>query len=691
MSKIGASVAVLLSVAMAPAHAQESAQAATLEEIIVTAQKRAENLQQTAVAVTAVSAEMVENVGAYSLQDIARLAPNTQFAGAVGDSNLYIRGIGQQQSGIFSEPGSVLYIDGVYRPRILAAVNFGGVERIEVLRGPQGTLFGKNAVGGAVNIITAAPTDELHGDIAAQAGSRERRKFEGLVNVPIVPDRLALLLTGESNQQDGYMHDLQTGARLMNTDYYNGRASLQWKPVDDITLTLRGDYTKQDETGNAAKLIGPTGNVFLVADEYAYRGTAAAYNRAKESGTSLTLDWADLGPGAFKSITAYRDVRNDAASDSDGSPLTLLSITNVTTDRFLTQEFQYNAAQLNDRLHWTSGLFYMDETSYREAHPRGTISTNNFGTLATKSYAAFGQATYAITPKLEATAGLRYSHEKKNADLIATGTFSINERRQDSWNATTPKVTLQYQATDDIMVYGTASKGFKSGGYNGAPRVADGFRKFDSEYLWNYEAGVKSEWFGRRLRANLTGYRMDYTDIQVAYQDVTGLSYLDNAGDARINGVEAELTLLATPAFLVNASYGLNDFEYTKLKSGVQTVTTSTVIPQSPKHTAAGGAQYTLSLGNGGELLLRSDYVWRSKIYFDAQNSESIAQASYGLWSARVTYAAPGEGWQAYAYGLNLADEYYHIYGASQAFGQGIIPGAPREIGVGFKLNFGRR
>jgi iron complex outermembrane receptor protein len=679
-------------------HAQAVSEApVALEEIIVTAQRREESLQQTAIAVTAISEDALEDVHAQSLADLSRLAPNAQFGGGAGGNSLYIRGIGQQQPGILSDPGSALYVDGVYRPHVVAnSVNFGGVQRIEVLRGPQGTLFGKNAVGGSVNIITATPGDALNGDVGVEFGSRNRQRHSGSISMPLVQDQLGATLAVERNTQDGSVRNLQTGESQSDTDYTTARASLQWKLAEDLTFTLRGDATKQDEVGPGVKLIGSLpAAAFIVADPYASQGTAATYNYAKDRGVSLTFDWANVGPGAFKSITAYRDFRHNFATDSDSSPLDLYANSLEDRDHFVSEELQYNASQLDDRLKWTVGLFYMDETSFDASHPRlGAIGLllDNATDLQTRSVAAFGQATYSFTDQLSATLGLRYSRDKKEVDFtsynLGLSSVEIDEHQNKSWSAMTPKLTLQYQPTADLMFYGTASKGYKAGGYNGAPTNANGFLSFDPEYLWNYEAGMKSEWLEHRLRLNLTGYRMEYTDIQILFNENSNI-YVANTGDARVNGAEAELTLLATPALLFNASYGLNDFKYTRLVAG-SNVKADGQISRSPKNSATGGFQYTLDLGGAGSLAMRSDYSWRSKIYFDAQNSEAVAQDAYGLWSARVTYQPSSKGWEVYAYGVNLADKYYHADAADQApLSQYISPGAPREVGAGFKVNFG--
>lgn len=665
-----------------------------LEEVVVTAEKRETNLQRTAIAVTAVDATTIAAAGAENLYDISRLVPNTQFGGQFGAS-LYIRGIGQQQSSILSDPGATVYVDGVYRPRIAGnTVNFSDVDRAEVLRGPQGTLFGKNAIGGAMNIITAAPTDRLEGDGALQYGSRDHWKADAAANIPITSDLAARVSFG-SNTQNGYMHNLATGQRLADTDYYVLRGALLWQITPDLDVTLRSDYTHENQKGSGLKLVLPTTDPYYSTDDYATYGTDPSYLRANDSGVSATIAWR-TDVGTLKSISAYRRYSYRFADDNDATPLSLVYSPEHNAQHFFSEELQYVGQAFDNRLDWTTGLFYLDETIKGDQQVRlgafGLAFDNTLDQNA-KSYAAYGQLTYHATERLGATVGLRYSVDHKEdsfVSIVPGGPTLIDDRGlTNTWRAATPKFTLEYQATADAMVYATASKGFKSGGYNGSPSEPSDFQPFDQETLWNYELGLKSEWLDRRLRANLTVYQMNYDGIQTTINKAPNI-LIENAGDARIRGVEAEFDFLPVSSVLLTAAFGENDFKYTRLNADAQAagITDEDISANSPKYTAQVGGQYTASFG-ARSLVLRSDYSWRSKTYFDAFSDEAIAQDSYGLWSARVNYGVEGS-WSVFVYGLNLTDTAYHVGGNQALSNIVVIQGAPREIGIGVSVHLGR-
>lgn len=700
-----ASVAAMFG-ASGVASAQEEGGTAQLEEIIVTAQKREENLQKTPVTVTAVDAQAIENLGATTLYDLNRIAPNTEFGGSQQGSFIFIRGVGQTQQSVLSDAGATLYVDGVYRPIIFGnATNFADLQRMEVLRGPQGTLFGKNTIGGAVNIITTAPTNDFGGSLEVMGGSRNRLKVDGVVNIPLVDDRLAARIAVQTNTQDGYMQDFATGDKQGNTHYYTTRGSLLWKASDAVEVTLRADYTKQNQLGTGSKILPPSSSQYYTDDPYGHYGTSDSFSRVQDKGSSLTVDWK-TGPGSLKSISAYRDFSSSFNDDADGTPDPVQSNLDQRADKFFSQEFQYNAKSFDERLDWTVGAFYLRDDVHQDGHPRipsAFVALDNYMDQIAKSYAGFAQATYAVTDPFSVTLGIRYSRDEKDTTFTSiqapggfqpSGTVLIDGNESKRWSAVTPKVSLQYQFTPDAMAYVTASKGYKAGGFNGTPFTAADFLPYEPEKVWNYEAGVKTEWFDNRLRANLTGFYMDYTDIQVNIENVPVTIHVENAGDARIQGVEAEFAFVPVRELTFNASFGMNDFEYTRLDASAQAqgLTSEKVLPFAPKYNATLGAEYTLFDLGTGNLTFRSDYSWRSKVYMDASNSEAIAQDAYGLWSARVTYSGEDDRWAVYAYGLNLSNTEYHVFGNSafaSTVGYIVGQGAPREVGVGVRMGFG--
>jgi iron complex outermembrane receptor protein len=658
-------LAILLSPSALAQQTPETQDGVALEEVVVTAGKQKENLQQTAIAVTAVSSEELANVSVENFSDIARVAPNIQVGQLVSNS-VFIRGIGQQQPSIFDDPGVAIFVDGVYRPRFnFNSINFGDVEQLEVLHGPQGTLYGKNAVGGALNIVSNAPGNDLDGYLEGQAGSRDRERLDAALDVPIVQDTLLARVSFESNKQNGYISDIPLDQELGDTDYNTTKAALTWKAADNFDATLRADYTRQDSNGFGLKLLSAPAiaQQYLTSNFYSEYGTDPSYNIGNDGGIALTLDWSALGPGTLKVISAYRLFSQRIGGDLDGTPIEASSDPNIQHEHFISEEVDYSMSLLKGKLNWTFGVFYMDERdNYSEGAtfelppysiPPILLSAASIHNQSAVSYAAFTQGTYALTDKLSVTAGVRYSEDQKDvyASLAIFGNPVYSAPNSGSWSATTPKFTLQYQVTTDLMTYATASEGFKSGGFNGAASSLSVFTAYKPEYLWNYEAGVKSEWFDHQLRLNVTGYFMNYTGIQENNQQNTpeGLVItLANAGDAHIKGAEGELAYKPTRSIEFNATFGINDFHYTSL-GNVPGVTLGDVLPFSSKYTASGGGQYTISLAERGEITLRSDYSWLSKTFFDPQNTEQLAQGDYGLWSARVAYQPASKKWMVFA------------------------------------------
>jgi iron complex outermembrane recepter protein len=687
---------------------QSGAQPATSEgaltEIIVTAEKREENLQRTPIMVTAVTADKLDEVNAESLYDIARVAPNVQVGQLVANS-IFIRGIGQQQPSIFQDPGVAIYIDGVYRPRInFNSINFNDLDRMEVLNGPQGTLFGMNSVGGAINIVSRNPTDTFGGDAEFQVGSRDRMREDAVLNMPLIDDTLLARVAFEKNMQDGYVADTATGQRLSNTNYYSIKGALEWKVSASIDATLRYDETKQDQLGYGLKLTSAPSWAaqYIVPGFYEESGTAPSYIQGIDDGTSLTLNWRDLGPGSLKVISAYRQYQMHLSADLDGTPLPASQNPDNQYEHFYSEEVDYAMNLLQDKLFWSMGLYYLNEadkdyaTAEFAAAPFFYLDFAHNITQDAVSYAGFTQATYAITDKLSATAGVRFTKEIKDTtsftELVPIPVYDA--AMKDGWSATTPKFTLQYQITPDAMAYVTASRGFKAGGFNGAATSLSAYLPYNPEYLWNYEIGTKTEWLDHRLRANLTGYWMNYTGIQENNQTVQGgnlVIEVANAGDARIRGAEAEFDVVPVTDLTFYATASVNDFHYTSIQN-VPGVTLEDVLPFSSKYTANAGGQYVVSLGARGSVAIRSDYTWRSRIFFDPENTYAISQGDYGLWSARLTYQPPHGSWSLYAYGLNLANKQYWLGGITTAPAPNgfydVQQGPPREVGFGVKVQF---
>jgi iron complex outermembrane receptor protein len=748
--------ALVVATAPVPARA-ETATAGGLEEVTVTARRFAESLQETPVAVSAFSDDALEARAITNLEEIGRYVPNMQFSpnGIAGGSSgqPFIRGVGQFDFMITTDPGVAIYLDGVYLARSLGnLLDLVDVERVEVLRGPQGTLYGKNTIGGAINVVTRRPGDEteLFGEV--RVGDFDRFDARASVSLPLVADRLAVRLAASTKNADGYGKRLLTGDEMGDEGSNAYQAVVDWQPTDTLDVTLALDRTDVDQAfavshveeinpaaplqGLYNALVAPYDARYITTDPYESNATGLNSNEQDIWGASLTLTW-QRGDLTLKSITGYRDQEQEFGTDPDGSPETIVDEDDSTDQDQFSEELQLSGTSFGDRLRWVGGLYYFEEDAAGlmdvtllpgiftaleglpgpfvplapgvtcppppevplpcaggAGNPLNTIfDLTRIITLdqQTQSVAVYGQASYQLTEPLSLTVGVRYTREDKDFStslyLPTSGQFLIPPtKRSDSWSDVSPRFGVEYRVNDDVLLYASASKGFKSGGFNGRGSNANEVNAYDPEELWSYEAGVKSEWWDRRLRLNAAAFFNDYSDLQFTTQTVapdgTQVVLVGNAAKAEIKGVEIELSAAPVEALNLSATVGYLDSKYTEIEPSVQTITLDSELIGAPEWTASAAADFTIPLDDWAELVLRSDYTYRAKTYFDAANTESVAQHGYGLWNAAVTLRSPSDRWALTAGVLNLADEEYRVTGVGVLDSLGFasaIYGRPRE------------
>ena len=745
-------------VAYGPAFSQTASGPRTggLEEVTVTARRFAESLQEAPVSVSAFGEEALEARSITNLEDIGRYVPNMQFFpnGIAGGSSgqPFIRGIGQFDFMITTDPGVAIYLDGVYLARSLGnLLDLVDVERIEVLRGPQGTLYGKNTIGGAINVVSRKPASELELFGEMRVGEYDRIDARGSVSLPL-GDTLAVRLAASTKNADGYGERLLTGDDMGNDNSNGFHAVVDWQPTADLDVTLAFDRTDVDQKFAVAHLeavnpaaplqglynalVAPYDSRYLTSDPYESNATGLNSNEQDIWGTSLNLTW-QVGELTLKSITGYRDQEQQFGTDPDGSPETIVDELDSTDQKQFSEELQLSGSSFGDRLRWVGGLYYFEEDADAlmdvtllpgifaalEAFPGPFIplapgvtcppppdvplpcaggAGNPFNTIFdltriitlaqdTQSFAAYGQASYQLTDPLSVTVGVRYTREDKDFStslfLPASGVFLIPPTdRSDSWTDVSPRLGIEYRVSDDVLLYASASKGFKSGGFNGRGSNANEVNAYEPEELWAYEVGIKSEWWERRLRLNAAAFFNDYKDLQFTTQTVapdgTQVVLVGNAAKAEIQGIELELTVVPIESLNLTASVGYLDAEYTEIAPTVQTITLDSELIGAPEWTASAAADFTVPLSASAEIVLRTDYTYRSKTYFDAANTESVAQDGYGLWNAGITLQSSTQRWALTAGVLNLADEEYRVSGAGVLDSLGFasaIYGRPRE------------
>jgi iron complex outermembrane receptor protein len=759
----------------------------TLEEITVTARRREENLQATPVAVTALTGEALETRAAATVDAVSQFVPNVQFDGAAAlsggayNATVFIRGIGQNDFAIFSDPGAAMYLDGVYLGRSIGGImDAVDLERVEVLRGPQGTLFGRNTIGGAVNLVSRQPGDEFEGEVSLTGGSFNRLDGKAVVNIPF-SDTFSTRFTVASINRDGYQERLTDGKDPGDRDATIGRVQALWNASESINIGLSLDATRVRQNSAPLTLVdvAPVGVPF----QNLYNGLVApglgipapngvstvnaswrtsdidqtwaggpSVNDLDTRGAALTVDW-DLGKAAIKSITAYRELEALFARDGDNTPFTFRETINDDDQDQFSQELHLTGTSFGDRLTWLLGAYYFDESAQEDGKanlaigtfaalealtlPAGTTwcglpgpnpraiaacppplrfggagNPNNVGVdvgvdlftrVANESVALFGQGTFDITDMLSVTAGLRWTQDDKEVQLVhfreASGRYVVGapgtqDTFKEQWSEVTPKLGLELQVTDDALLYASYAKGYKSGGFNARPLsgIAEVQTPYDPEIVDSYEVGAKTRWWDRRVTANLAVFFNDYTDMQLTI-NATPQNFVRNAGEAEIKGAELEIVARLAQGFDVNMAAGYLDAKYTELDPQLATLnpplTVDKELVKAPEWTLSAGMQYRFDLG-AGEIVLRGDWAYKSKVFHDVFNDARLAQDAFDLFNAYAAFITSNRQWEIAVFGTNLSDERYRVSGNSSA-GFGLAEStfsAPREWGATLRYRF---
>jgi len=720
-----------------PADAASVAQSTGgLEEIIVTARRREEPLQKVPVSVAALTYDQMEERSLVTLQDVSQATPNVSFYNQANEGSVaglvFIRGIGQTDPLITNDPGVGVYLDGVYFGR-MQGVNLDtmDVSRIEILRGPQGTLFGKNTIGGAINVVTnEASLQDTTGFAQATTGSFGRADAVARISLPLVPEQLGLSVSLGTRNERGYGRRLIDGQNMGNVKQVDGRLQLRYKPSDALEFLLAADATHVGaEQGDqqllavnpASPLVGglnsfsnpPYDSRWLTGNPFTSYSTGNNFSHGDIWGTSLTAIW-DTGAATFKSITAYRRNRTNSGVDPDGSPLTLINqVDRVDQDQF-SEELQLSGLSFGNRLNWVAGLYFFREhaseavlddlfTAFRGLPPPFALdlSFNTNVGANNKAYAAYGQGSYSLTEQLHLTLGVRETYEDKTGNVYRyapySGDFTIIPftGKSADWSSFTPRVSLDYQFTPDVMGYVSAAAGFKSGGFNGRANNAAGLVQYNPEKAWTYEVGARSEWLDKSVRLNATGYYTDYKDIQYT---IIGASVggqpnivVGNAAAARIDGAELELNVIPLRNLTLTAAGGLTDAKYTSVTTTAQ-LSTSDPFQDSPKWTGTLAGQYVFPLLRGAELVTHADMNYRSVVYFAIPVTPYVRQGGYSLINARLTLRSSAErGWSVAAFGTNLSNKHYMTSASDVTPVLGFATGffqAPREWGATVEFRF---
>jgi iron complex outermembrane recepter protein len=677
------------------ADVANSSRAATVEEIVVTATKSGEKLTQNVpLSISAYSADRLEALGIQSVQDLGTTTPGLSISNNSAYSRIYMRGVGSNLDFIGSDPSTTVHLDEVYLARpLMTFLDFVGIERVEVLRGPQGTLYGRNSAGGTINIVTKKPDNEFHSKLSTEYGRFGRLKLAGGLSGPLVEDRVMGSIAALDVRADGYVHNIypQAVQPWLNDERTQAlRGQLRFLPSDATELLLSADYTRREDTQNSYKSLGVTAlgtpapvPAFIPADPWQVNigGDAPQYNKIENWGVASHFTWQISPEVGFTSISAYRTLDSDLATDSDQTEVLSVTLPQQDEDQWqLTQELRLNARLAAVDL--VAGLFYMheDASSYWFIGiPSFGFDSVQAGSVSTDAYSAFGQGEIHLSDKLTATLGARYNYETKSIDALASAfvgnttveipAFRFAQVDEQSWRSATPKIGLAYQASDDLLLYASMARGFKSGGFNlfGGPAQ----KSYDPEYLWSYEAGIKSDWWDRRLRANVGAFLYDYTDLQLqSFVVVSGnqalTSVTSNVANATVKGAELELTAVPLVGLTVNLGLAWLDATYehyalprdTTTVPAVLTDLSGNTLNSSPKWSYTVGAQYEIGTAHG-QYSFNADWRWQDRVYYSPFNDDRVGQGAYGLVNAQVAFKTSDERWTVAAFGRNLGNKAY--------------------------------
>lgn len=698
---LGASAILLLG---APsAWAQEG-----VEEIIVTAQKRSENLQTVPITITALSAAALESSGVSTLDDVTRLAPGLSMStiGSGFVSYTYIRGAGTNVIDSGADPSVAYFLDEVYLAGT-AGLQFDllDIQRIEVLKGPQGTLFGRNAAAGAISVITQGPEETFAANTGLTLGDYGLVHARAGVTGPLSSDGVWRYRASVGHRErDAYTENI-SGVDPGYIDNYAARGQLQYA-TPNLTATLTGDYFTADNgmtnqflsTAFSATLLTPAAAAALPAGQSFYRRAydTDGYERQDTSSVTARIEW-DTPLATLTSISAYRDNQFERFQDQDGSAAYAYTLQSDQHDRSFSQEIRL--ANGDDRFDWVVGLYYFHaETDRQDIIRTGpdfalppaqnrTASYNN--QITVDSYAIFGQFTYRFTDALSATLGARYTLDEKESIQAVTPilgpAFAAN--LNPDWDSFDPAITLSYQATSDVMLYASARQGFKSGGFQSLPASAlIAATVFNPEQVRSYELGLRSRFIDNRLQINASLFRMHMEDQQILRIPSPTATFIDNAGETITDGIDLSISAAFSSRFSI-------DWNSTLQAARFEEYACSTCAPaynfngnqqlRSPDFMTSLVAQYTQPIGVG-ELRFHGEYSYQSDTHFDPSNAkvDGFYQPAYSLVNARITYTPPQGNWDLSIFGKNLADEEYfrNIVSVSGA-GVG-TPGDPLTVGV---------
>lgn len=688
-------------------------------EIVVTARRTEERLQRVPASVSAFNERALDRIQAQDTTGLQGAVPNLNIVQGRGSSdatNIYIRGIGQPDALQTFDPAVGVYVDDVYYSRIRGTqLDLLDLERIEVLRGPQGTLYGKNTIGGAIKFVTRKPGQDFRANLSLGLGSYNQFELKGAISGPVT-DTLSVGAAFIRSTHEGYVRDETLDRRYNDKNVIGGRLAVAFTPSPKFRVDLTGDYSQENAKLNVGRpvndLVTFSGTVLPVDNpvgsgpyNWTGRTTPGEPNstKTKHYGFSGTVAYDLTDALTLKSITAYRNLKTDDYIDIDATQYQVGDVFVGVQQHQVSQEFQL--AYDGPRLKGVAGLYYLDEhiTSHQDAFANDLLGPAFFNSgflrtiddkLTTKSYAAYANGSYEIVPTVRLSAGIRYTHETKDYWRTTSAFFSllpvfnstfVYAPPTGKWNDWSPMASIDWQVNPTTMLYARAAKGFKSGGFNGRANDAASATEYKPETVWSYEAGFKTTLIGQ-LRLNGDVFDNEYKDFQARISanagDLNGfpspvLSVV-NAGKMRIKGAELEAAWTPTPQLLFDTQIGYLDAKYlqffdARFPNDSRAFQTPAF---SPHWTARFGAQYSPHIAGIGDVTFAGQARYRSRAALAVDNTlitytsfvdpgtgtkipvEGLFQDSYWLFDAHVVWQATKR-LSVGLYGYNLTNKAY--------------------------------
>jgi len=682
----------------------------SIEEIVVTARKRLENIQDVPIAISAISGSQLEEIGAADISELQVQVPNLTIYPSRSASNtatLFIRGVGQIDAAWGAEQGVGVYLDDVYfaRPQT-ALLDIFDVERIEVLRGPQGTLYGRNTIGGAVKYISRPFTDDTHASFDVTSGEFGRLDVKASVSGSLLPGKLRGKLAVASLQRDGYGNNLFTGQEVSNKDTKAYRLALEWLAADNLNVRLNIDEIEDKsrplgftrlEANPFCPLLGISCEPLNLFD---VESSVDSVNNSDSKGMGLVVDWEINERWSLKSITAQRESSRLANTDFDTTPIRLSDIIGNNFEEQTTQEFQlsYNGG---NALQGILGLYYLDGTAGGRSD---NVLFESFfvsieGFTDTESFALYGNGSYAITEDLKINFGVRITEEEKrvvnlnsfysdDSFTTITGPLADFDESQE-FSSVAPNLGLQFDFSEDVMGYASLSRGFRSGGFNiratNPDSPKDSVQPFDEETLTMAEVGIKAQLADQRLRINAAVFHGDYKDIQVSsftsldsdgdgIDDVVTASFI-NAGEATLRGLEAgfDWNSRAVEWFGISGNFSLLDSDPKGfLDKNNDGFVDSQVLSNHPEFSGMISLNVNFP-AFGGNIKGNLSYSYRDDSVLTNEGGPDprdptkplapLVQPSFGMVDANLGWSSASSNWKFYIHGRNLSDEEYLLTG----------------------------